>query len=57
MSQSTCEPEITRLAHKLKWPVFENYKKHVQSDNSFEENLLTLLRLENEQRDKVKSLR
>jgi len=51
LSQS--ESEIAQLAHKLKWPVVENYKKHVKADNSFEENLLALLRLENEQRDKM----
>lgn len=53
MSHSPCESEITRLAHKMKWPILENYKKHVKADSSFEENLLTLLRLENEQRDKA----
>ena len=53
MSQSLCESEITRLAHKMKWPVLENYKKHVKAESGFEENLLTLLRLENEQRDKA----
>ncbi len=52
MSQNLSESEIIRLAHKMKWPVFENYKKHIKVKSSFEENLLTLLRLENEQRDK-----
>lgn len=51
MSQN--ESEITRLAHKMKLTVLENYKKHVKVDNCFEENLLALLRMENEQRDKV----
>ncbi|MDD2277334.1 MAG: ATP-binding protein, partial [Smithellaceae bacterium] len=53
LSQNLCESEITRLAHKMKWPILENYKKHVKAESGFEENLLTLLRLEDEQRDKA----
>jgi len=51
--QNPCESEITRLAHKMKWPVLENYKKHVKTESSFEENLLALLQLEEEQRNKA----
>lgn len=53
MSQNPCESEITRLANKMKWPVLENYKKHVKTESSFEENLLALLQLEEEQRNKA----
>ena len=51
MSQN--ESEIIRLARKMKCPILENYKKHVKNERGFEENLLTLLQLENDQRDKA----
>ena len=50
MSQNH-EPEIARLSRKMKWSVLEQYKKHIKPENSFEENLLTLLRVENDFRD------
>ena len=46
------EYEIIRLAHKMKWPMMEHYKKHVKPENSFEENLLSLLRLESDLRER-----
>ncbi|MDR2821140.1 MAG: IS21-like element helper ATPase IstB [Desulfovibrio sp.] len=45
------ESEIGKLARKMNWPVVEQYKKHVKKEGSFEDNLLTLLRLENDRRD------
>jgi DNA replication protein DnaC len=37
----------------MKMTVLADYKKHMNVDSSFEENLLNLLRLEDEQRDKM----
>lgn len=47
------ESEIVRLAHKMGFGTFEQYKKHIHTDKGFEENLLTLLQTEMEQRDKA----
>lgn len=51
MSQAH-EEEITRLSHRMKWAVLEKYKKHIKSEHSFEENLLTLLKLEVDLRER-----
>jgi DNA replication protein DnaC len=48
----TQESEIIRLSRRMKWPALEQYKKHIKPDNSFEDNLLSLLRLENDLRDR-----
>ena len=45
------ENEIGKLARKMNWPAVEQYNKHVKKELSFEENLLTLLKLENDRRE------
>lgn len=45
------ENEIGKLACKMKWQTVAQYKKYVKKEHSFEENLLLLLRLENETRE------
>ncbi len=56
MEISQNELEISQLANKLKLPAFANYKKNIKANTSFEENLLNILRLENDlrQRDLMK---
>jgi len=51
MEVTGLENEISRLARKMKWPAVEQYKKHVKKDLPFEENLLLLLKLENDRRE------
>lgn len=46
------ESEISRLANKLKLHVAADYKKNIKANNSFEENLLHLLKLENELKER-----
>lgn len=46
------ENEIIRLSRRMKWSAVEHYKKHIKPENSFEDNLLSLLRLENDLRDR-----
>jgi len=45
------ENEIVKLARKMKWSAVEQYKKHMKKDGTFEENLLALLKLENDLRE------
>lgn len=47
------ESEIIRLSHKMGFGIFEQYKKHIRTEKGFEENLLALLQMEMEQRDKA----
>lgn len=47
------ENEIIRLAHKMGFGAFEQYKKHLRKEKGVEENLLILLQAEMEQRDKA----
>jgi len=51
MSQ-THEDEIARLSRRMKWSVLEKYKKHIRPEDSFEDNLLSLLKLEIDLRDR-----
>lgn len=44
--------EIARLANKLKLTNFVDYKKHISSEATFENNLLTLLRLETDEKER-----
>jgi len=46
------ENEIIRLSRRMKWSAVEHYKKHIKPENSFEDNLLALLRLESDLRDR-----
>lgn len=46
------ESEILRFAKKLNFNSVQDYKKHTKATSSFEENLLTLLRLENDLRER-----
>ncbi len=48
----TQENEIIRLSRRMKWSAVEHYKKHIKPENSFEDNLLALLRLESDLRDR-----
>jgi DNA replication protein DnaC len=48
----TQENEIIRLSRRMKWSSLEQYKKHIKQENGFEDNLLTLLRLENDLRNR-----
>jgi DNA replication protein DnaC len=41
----------------MKWSAVEQYKKHTKPEHSFEENLLTLLRLENDLRERESAKR
>lgn len=41
----------------MKWSAVEQYKKHIKPEHSFEENLLTLLRLEHDLRDRESTKR
>jgi DNA replication protein DnaC len=36
----------------MKWSAVEHYKKHIKPENCFEDNLLALLRLENDLRER-----
>jgi DNA replication protein DnaC len=45
------ENEIIKLARRMKWHSAEHYKRHVKKENTFEENLLMLLKLENDKRE------
>jgi DNA replication protein DnaC len=53
----TQESEIMRLSRKMKWPAVEQYKKHIKPENSFEDNLLALLRLGNDLRERESTKR
>jgi DNA replication protein DnaC len=53
----TQESEIMRLSRRMKWSVVEQYKKHIKPENSFEDNLLSLLRLENDLRERESTKR
>jgi DNA replication protein DnaC len=46
------ESEIVRLSRRMKWSVVEHYKKHIKLENCFEDNLLALLRLESDLRER-----
>ena len=46
------ENEIAKLARRMNLPAVEHYKKHVKKENSFEENLLLLLSLEYDKRER-----
>lgn len=56
MTSTAIQTEIARLAHKLKWSTVENYKKHITTEGSFEDNLLSLLRTaaDDQERELVK---
>lgn len=45
MSTQATQTEIARLAQKLNWRTAVNYKKNISLEATFEDNLLTLLRL------------
>jgi DNA replication protein DnaC len=45
MSTTATQTEIARLAQKLNFRTAVNYKKHISLEATFEDNLLTLLRL------------
>lgn len=53
MSSLQIQTEILQLANKLKWPAVEKYQKHISADASFEENLLTLLRVAADEQERV----
>jgi DNA replication protein DnaC len=44
--EQTKETEIARLAQKMKWSAVEKYRKYIKTEDSFEDNLLTLLKME-----------
>jgi DNA replication protein DnaC len=46
------ESEICNIGQRLKFKVLDDYKSHINVDLTFDENLLTLLKLENDLRDK-----
>lgn len=52
MTLSQNESEILSLANKLKIHAIADYKKNIKADNSFEENLLRILRLEADSRQR-----
>ena len=52
MGISQNESEIIRLATKLRLNVAANYKKNIKATDSFEENSLNLLRLENDLKER-----
>jgi DNA replication protein DnaC len=52
MSQKLYPQEIQELAKKLNLCAFEDYKSHIKPGGDFSENLLTLLSIENDLRDK-----
>lgn len=52
MKSNTQENEIIRFAQKLHLEVIGEYRKHIKTESGFEENLLTLLKLENDLRDR-----
>ena len=45
--------EIARLAYKLKWTTAVQYRKHISTEASFEENLLSLLRIADDDRERT----
>lgn len=45
--------EIARLAYKLKWTTAVQYRKHISTEASFEENLLSLLRVADDERERT----
>lgn len=51
-AHTSLQGEITELAHRFRWHIAENYKKHISAEATFEENLLNLLRLEAEDRER-----
>lgn len=52
MAMSRNESEISRLANRLRFNVVSDYKKYIKAESSFEENLLHLLQLENDLRER-----
>ena len=46
------QTEIARLAQKLNWGTAISYKKHISLEATFEDNLLTLLRLAADEQEK-----
>lgn len=52
MAMSRNESEISRLANRLRLNVASDYKKYIKAESSFEENLLHLLQLENDLRER-----
>lgn len=53
MTTTTTQNEIARLAYKLKWSTAVQYRKHISTSASFEENLLTLLRTADDERERT----
>lgn len=52
MEISQNEVEIQRLSSKLNLPAISSFRKHVKTSSTFEENLLHLLQLETDLRDR-----
>ena len=52
MEMSLNDSEISKLSNKLNLQATSSYKKYIKSANSFEENLLYLLQIENELRER-----
>ena len=52
MTISNSESEMFRFSKKLNLNVVPDYKKHIKAESTFEENLLHLLRLENDLKDR-----
>jgi DNA replication protein DnaC len=51
MRTKNYESEICDIGQRLKFKVLDDYKSHIDLNATFEENLLTLLKLENDLRD------
>lgn len=52
MTYTAHHQEIAELAKKLNLSAFEDYKSHIMQSSDFDQNLLTLLNIENDLRDK-----
>lgn len=52
MEISYNEAEISKLANRLNLAATANFKKHIKTNNCFEENLLQLLQVENDLRER-----
>lgn len=52
MEVSHSEAEIYKLANRLNLAATANFKKHIKTSNCFEENLLQLLQVENDLRER-----
>lgn len=52
MEISQNESEISKISNKLNLHAISSYKKHIKTSDSFEENLLHLLQIENELRER-----